>query len=81
MTKRLRVLLADSEFDEITLLARQRHATVAGWVREALRAARKLAAVEEAARHSYPIGDLDEVLAVIERGYLDGPTTCQHTAS
>ena len=56
--------------------------TVSQWVREAIRSARsrhpvkdtgpKLAAVREAARHTYPTGDIDEMLLDIERGYT-GP--------
>ena len=30
---------------------------------------RKLAVVREAARHAYPAGDVDSMLAEIERGY------------
>ena len=56
--------------------------TVAEWVRQALRAARKrepladsrkkLDVVRLAVRHTYPAGDLDQMLAEIERGYGDG---------
>ena len=57
--------------------------TVAEWVRQALRRARrdepsgdprrKLATVREAARGAYPTADLPEMLAQIERGYGDEP--------
>jgi hypothetical protein len=79
MTKRLQVLLDDEELAEIQQLARRRHQTTAAFVRDALRAARdtsaypetgrKLRAVREAAALSYPSGDIDEILADIERGY------------
>lgn len=82
MTKRLQVLLDDEELAEIQELARRRHLTTAAWVREALRrardgalypeAGRKLRAVREAAAHAYPSGDVDEMLAEIERGYGTG---------
>lgn len=83
MTRRLQVLFEDDELAEIQALARRRRLTTAAWVREALRAARtaaeyplpeaRLRAVREAAALSYPIADMDRVLAEIERGYLTDP--------
>jgi hypothetical protein len=80
MTKRLQVLFADDELREIRGAARRRRMSVAEWVRQALRAARaaetasdaasKLAAVEHAARHAFPVGEIDGMLVEIERGYL-----------
>lgn len=82
MTKRLQVLFDDDELADIQEVARRRRQTVAAWVREVLRAARasdtypdpapKLRAVREAASHSYPTGDIEVVLADIERGYVPG---------
>jgi len=82
VTKRLQVLLDDDELAEIQHLARRRHQTTAAWVRDALRVARdtashpetghKLRAVREAAGHAYPTGEIDEVLAQIERGHGEG---------
>ena len=82
MTKRLQVLLDDEELAEIRQLARRRHQTTAAWVREALRVARdtatypetgrKLRAVREAANLAYPSGEVEEMLAEIERGYGEG---------
>jgi hypothetical protein len=78
MSKRLQVILDDAELREIRKIARARHLSVAAWVREVLRSARgrgsadpaeKLAAIRTAARHSFPTGDIDEVLAQIEGGY------------
>lgn len=78
MSKRLQVLLDEAEYREIKRLARSQHATVAAWVRDALRAARrqqpsreaegKLAALRAAAGHAYPTADIGEMLADIERG-------------
>ena len=78
MTRRLQVLLDDDELAEIQQRAKRRHQTTAAWVREALRVARdtasypdtgrKLKAIREAAGHAYPAGDIDEMLAEIERG-------------
>jgi len=77
------VLLDDEELAEIQELARRRHQTTAAWVREALRTARdtatypeagrKLRAVREAVSHGYPVAEIEDVLAEIERGYTDGP--------
>ena len=80
MSQRLQVLLDASEFAEIRRIARRHHVTVAEWVRQALRVARrdepatdprrKLAAVREAVQYTYPTADIDVILAEIERGYL-----------
>jgi predicted 2-oxoglutarate/Fe(II)-dependent dioxygenase YbiX len=69
----------DAELREIKRAARRNRMTVAEWVRQALRAARrretiiptdrKLQVVREAARHDYPTGDIEEMLGDIERGY------------
>ena len=82
MTKRLQVLFEDDELAELQELAKRRRLTTAAWVREALRAARdaavyaepapKLRAVREAASHAFPVADIDDLLAEIERGYGDG---------
>ena len=81
MTKRLQVLFDDDELAEIKRLARRERKTTATWVREALRAARtastypeaeeKLRAIREATTYAYPTGDIDALLADIERGYAD----------
>ncbi len=83
MAKRLQVILKDPDYREIQRMARSRHMSLAEWVREALALARrreplgdigkKLAIVRAAARHEYPAGDIDSMLAEIERGYVTGP--------
>jgi hypothetical protein len=80
MTTRLQVQLEDDEIAEIRRVARRHRMTVAEWVRQALRRARrdeptvdprrKLAAVREAARGSYPTADIDQMLREFEGGYL-----------
>jgi hypothetical protein len=80
MTKRLQVLFDDEELGELRRVARRQRMTVAAWVRLAIRGAvareetadpaRKLEAIRRAARHVHPIGDIDQILAEIERGYL-----------
>jgi hypothetical protein len=82
MSKRLQVVFDDAEYRELQKLARKRGMTVSDWVRRALdlarrrepgrEAGRKISAVREAARHSYPVGDIDDMLAEIERGYAPG---------
>ena len=79
MSKRLQVLLDEKEWADIQRAARVKHVTVAEWVRQALRTARqrepqrdsekKLKAIRVATRHSFPTGDIDQILAEIERGY------------
>lgn len=81
MSKRLQVLLDEKEWSEIERAARARRVTIAEWVRQALRNARpyqpqretekKLKAIKAAVRHSFPTGDIEEMLAEIERGYLN----------
>lgn len=83
MSKRLQVILDDAELREIQRAARARRMTVAEWVRQALRAARrrepltdpskKLEAVRAAARYAFPSGDIAQMLGEIERGYLEVP--------
>ena len=80
MSKRLQVILNDEELRDIQQIARTKQMTVAEWVRQTLRAARKgeatgdvtrkLAAIQAAARHSAPTADIDQMLQEIEAGYL-----------
>lgn len=82
MSKRLQVLLEDSELREIKRVAAQHRMTVAEWVRQALRQARagvstipierKLMVVREAMGHAYPTADIEQMNAEIERGYGGG---------
>ena len=79
MSKRLQVLFEDEELAEIRRIARQHRMTVAEWVRQALRRARredagtdsagKLEAIRTATRHVYPSGDIAQMLDEIEGGY------------
>jgi hypothetical protein len=82
MSKRLQVLLSESEWRELQRSSRAQGTTMAEWVRRALRAARraeshgdagrKLEVVRAAARHEYPVADIGQMLEEIERGYLGG---------
>jgi hypothetical protein len=81
MTKRLQVLLEDTDWRELKRSARAEKTTIAEWVRRAIRQARrntsaenverKLAAVEVAARHSFPAPDIEQMNEEIERGYRE----------
>ena len=82
MSKRLQVVFGDAEYRELQRIARKHGMSVSNWVRRALKAAelrepaqdagRKIMAVREAARFAFPIGDIDQMLAEIERGYQSG---------
>ena len=79
MSKRLQVLLDDAELRDLQRVARAERVTVAEWVRQTLRAARrraptgdaarKLDAIRTAARHQFPTADVAVMLDEIERGY------------
>ena len=74
MAKRLQVILQDPEYREIQRVARSRRMTIAEWVRQTRFQARRnepLAEVEEkpaSVRHEFPAGDIEDILAEIERG-------------
>jgi hypothetical protein len=82
MAKRLQVILQDPEYREIQRMANARHMSLAEWVRQALDLARrreplgstgkKLEVIRAAAKHDYPAGDIDTMLAEIEKGYGTG---------
>jgi hypothetical protein len=79
VSKRLQVLLKDTEYREIRQAARTRNMSVAEWVRQALSLVRrtepsgsadkKIQAVRAAARYQFPTADIDQMLAEIESGY------------
>lgn len=80
MSKRLQILLEESELESIREAAGREGVTVSDWARRALRSAqsqvprgdqaRKLAVVRAAARNEFPAAEIDQMLAEIERGYL-----------
>lgn len=79
MAKRLQVILKDPDYREVQRMARARHLSIAEWVRQALELARrreplgntgkKLDVIRAAARHDYPVSDIKDMLAEIEKGY------------
>jgi phage terminase Nu1 subunit (DNA packaging protein) len=70
----------EAEFRDLQKAARRERMTVAEWVRQALRearrrapgrdAAKKLDVVRTAVQHEFPTADIDQMLEEIERGYL-----------
>ena len=78
MAKRLQVILQDSVYQEVQRIARSRRMSLAEWFRRALDLARrheslgatgrKLEVIRTAARHDYPTGEIDTILAEIKRG-------------
>lgn len=80
LSKRLQVILSDEEYDELRTVSSAEGMTVSEWVRNALRKMRpdrslmpaegKIEAVRAAMRHDYASGDINEILAEIETGYL-----------
>ncbi len=79
MSKRLQVLIDESEFHDLREAARRQGVPVSEWVRRALREERrreprgdidsKLRAIRKAVRHEFPTADIDRMLAEIEQGY------------
>ena len=77
MSKRLQVLLDEAEYRELKRIAQRHGMTVSAWVRQALRDLRrrepqkdpdrKLAAVLVGSRYGFPTGDIEQMLAEIER--------------
>lgn len=82
MSKRLQVVMEDDELDEIRAAASRQRMTVAEWVRQSLREARKseptrtveakLDSIREAQRNKHPTADIDQMLEEIARGALAG---------
>lgn len=80
MSKRLQVLLEPSEYKAFQHISRGLGLSLGEWVRVSLRKSsqefspkgvdRKLTAIREASRFSFPSGEMDQMNAEIERGYL-----------
>jgi hypothetical protein len=79
MSKRLQVLLEESEFDDLREAARREGVPVSEWVRRVLRDARrrqpegdidrKMRALQKALQYEFPAPDIDQMVAEIEQGY------------
>jgi hypothetical protein len=82
MSKRLQVFVEDDMYRELQRSARRSGSTVSQYVRSAIAAIlqqepryntrTKLSVVREGAKHTSPAGDVDEMIAEIERGYRHG---------
>lgn len=80
MSKRLQVVMDDSEYGDIEDAAQRNGETVSQWVRQTLReartrqpkiaSARKLAVLRTALGHNFPAGDIEQLLSETESGYL-----------
>ena len=78
MSTQLQVVMSDAEAASLRQAARRAGLTVSEWARRTLRAARdaqagpspdgRLAALDRALTCNHPTGDVDEMLAEIERG-------------
>ena len=75
----MQVLFDDGEYRKLQDAAQRRGLTLAEWVRQALRGARrdeptdsadrKLAVIRAAIANDYPTADIDHMLEEIKRGY------------
>jgi hypothetical protein len=82
MSKRLQVIMPDDEYEAVRRAARRRGTPVSQLVRESLRRSvaeqiemdpeRRIAAILRFARFSGPTGNIEELLADIERGRGSG---------
>jgi hypothetical protein len=85
MSTRLQVVVDESELEGYQRAAARDGLTLSEWVRQALRrseravatgdVASKLDTVRAAVAHDFPTGDIDEMLADIERGYAGDPAS------
>ena len=81
MSKRMQVFVEEAEYARFQQAAQRKGMSLAEWVRHALRVAvrrepencpeKKLATIRSAAHHHYPTGGIDQMLAEIERGYVE----------
>jgi hypothetical protein len=79
MSKRLQVVLDETDLQGYERAAREAGVSLSEWVRGTLRAAErevamgdvdaKLSAVRDALRHDFPAPDVDIMLEEIEQGY------------
>lgn len=84
MSKRLQVVVDDSELARFQRAAESSGLTTSEWARQTLRRAEravassdptnKLSAIRRAAEFRFPTADIDQMLGEIEHGYLDRDT-------
>lgn len=83
MSKRLQVLVDETELRDLQEAARRQGLPLSEWARRSLREARrrepqgdiesKLRVVRTAAKYEFPTADIDQMLAEIEQGYRTPP--------
>lgn len=83
MSTRLQVVVDEAELSSFRRAARHHGMTLSEWVRQTLRRAErnlgdgdvatKLDAIRTAAAHRHPTGDIDQMLAEIDRGASADP--------
>ena len=71
----------EKEYKELATLAKRSGLSIGEWVRRAIRAAvseisasspaTKLKVIDQAMKHSFPSGDIEQILSEIEKGYLE----------
>jgi len=81
MSTRLQVVISDEETASFRAAAAREGVTVSEWVRRALREATqrltvgsveaRLSAIRAASELEFPAADIDDMLAEIERGYVE----------
>jgi hypothetical protein len=81
MSTRLQVVISDEETASLKAAAAREGVTVSEWVRRALREAHRrqtvgsvegrLSAIRGASELDFPTADIDDMLAEIERGYVE----------
>jgi hypothetical protein len=81
MSTRLQVVISDEETASLKAAAEREGVTVSEWVRRALREANRrqtvgsvearLSAIRSASELEFPTADIDDMLAEIERGYVE----------
>lgn len=79
MSIRLQIVMDEAEVRDYRRLAKRDGLTLAEWVRQKLRRAKreepsvaaeiKLAAIRAATAHAFPTADIDQMLEKIEAGY------------
>ncbi len=80
MSKRLQVLIEPREYKTFQMLAKEAGLSLGEWVRQALRrltlthsqksVQQKLDHIRKYSRYNFPTGDIEQILAEIEKGYL-----------
>ena len=78
MSTRLQIIINDKELHSVKHASKQAHCSVSDWVRARIREGLEretpksketvLAAILKFAKYSGPTGDMDQILAEIERG-------------